>query len=74
MDLRLNPDVEIAGDSVAVRVRASTNVVATRVALVDVVLGNSCPDHSGGTGHEAPENLLERGKLDTDAREEGIEL
>lgn len=49
-------------------------MVSARIALVDIMLRDSCPDHSRGTGHEAPEDLLERRELDTNAGEEGVEL
>lgn len=74
MDIRLDPYVQIAGESIAVVISTRRDLISARITLVDIMLRDGCPDHSSRTGHETPEDLLERRELDTDAGEEGIEL
>ena len=71
---RLDPDVKVTCERVAVVVCASRDIVTAGIALVNVMLSDGSPDHGRSAGHKAPEDPLERREPYANSGEEGIEL
>lgn len=73
-DIRLNPNIQITNNRIPLPIHTRRNIISTRIPFVYIMLRDRRPDHGRGPGHEAPEDLFERGEFDAEAGEEGVEL